>query len=211
MILVTKRIKPVPIEKFSEEDLIKGLELGDGKIITLIYKRNIAAIRNMVNQYSNIILEADDVIQEGLTRAILNIRDKKFNGASSIHTYLYSICKNICLKECQKSKMFYPAKTSTDLIDEQQEDYYDLLQLVLKIKQQMEQRCIEIIDLRFSISPILTSDHDHLHKKVQIMMPFEDIAKKLEILPDNARQRFKRCLEKLIGAVNKDKQIEDFF
>jgi len=211
MILVTKRIKPVPIEKFSEEDLIKGLEQGDGKIITLIYKRNIAAVRNMVNQYSNIILEADDVVQEGLTRAIMNIRDKKFKGASSIHTYLYSICKNICLKECQKLKVFYPATTTIDLSDEPQEDYYDLLQSVLKIKERMEQMCIEIIDLRFSLNPKLTSEHDHLNKKAQTMMPFEDIAKKLDILPDNARQRFKRCLEKLIDAVNKDKQIEDFF
>ena len=88
---VTKRAKPVPIEKFSEEELVIGLECGDGKIISLIYKRNIAGIRNMVNQYSNTILDADDVIQEGLIRTIMNIRDKKFKGANSIHTYLYSI------------------------------------------------------------------------------------------------------------------------
>jgi len=211
MILVTKRIKPVPIEKFSEEELINGLEQGDGKIITLIYKRNIAVIRNMVNQYSNIILEAEDVIQEGLTRTIMNIRDKKFKGASSIHTYLYSICKNICLKECQKSKIFYPATASTDLIDEKQEDYYDLLQSVLIIKEQMEQKCIEIIDLRFSLHPVLTPEMDLSNQGTAVMMPFEEIARKLDILPDNARQRFKRCLEKLIEAVKQDKQIEDFF
>lgn len=198
--LVTKRIKPVPIEKFSEEKLVIGLERGDGKIISLIYKRNIAGIRNMVNQYSNMILDADDVIQDGLTRTIMNIRDKKFKGASSIHTYLYSICKNICLKEYQKSKIFYPAHSGIDLIDEPQQDYYDLLQAVLKIKEQLEQKCIEIIDLRFS-----------LQKGNQQMMPFEEIAKKLDILSDNARQRFKRCLEKLIEAVKEEKLVEDFY
>jgi RNA polymerase sigma factor (sigma-70 family) len=165
----------------------------------------------MVNQYSNIILEADDVIQEGLTRAIMNIRDKKFKGASSIHTYLYSICKNICLKECQKSKVFFTATTTTDLIDEPQEDYYDLLQSVLKIKERMEQKCIEIIDMRFSLHPVLTPELEQSNQKTAALMPFEEIARKLDILPDNTRQRFKRCLEKLIEAIKQDNQIEDFF
>jgi hypothetical protein len=34
--LVTKLINPVPIEKFSEEDLVDGLMQGDGKIISFI-------------------------------------------------------------------------------------------------------------------------------------------------------------------------------
>ena len=211
MILVTKRIKPVPIEKFSEEELVKGLERGDGKIISLVYKRNIAAIRNMVNQYSYMILDVDDVIQEGLTRTIMNIRNKKFKGASSIHTYIYSICKNICLKEYQKSKIFYRVSPGTDLIDEPQEDYFELIKSVLTIKEQLEQRCIEIIDLRFSIQSGLTPDKDSISKGTNNMMPFEEIALRLDILPDNARQRFKRCLEKLIAAVNEEKIMEDFF
>jgi RNA polymerase sigma factor (sigma-70 family) len=187
------------------------LEQGNGKIISLIYKRNIGAVRNMVNQFSNIILEADDVIQEGLTRAIMNIRDKKYKGASSIHTYLYGICKNICLKECQKSKIFSSTNATTDLIDEPQEDNYDLLQLVIKIKEEMEQKCIEIIDLRFSLQSALTPQFDLLQQEAPAMMPFEEIAHKLGIQPDNARQRFKRCLEKLIEAINADKQTKEFF
>ena len=209
--LVTKIIKPVPIEKFSEEELVKGLEHGDGKIISFIYKRNMAAIRNMVNQYSNMVLDSDDVIQEGLTRTIMNIRDKKFKGTSSVHTYLYSVCKNICLKEFQNSKMFYPASAGMDLIDDQQNDYYDLLQTVIKIKGQLEQKCVEIIDMRFSLSSALTPDQVPKGQENQTMMPFEEIAMKLDILPDNARQRFKRCLEKLIVAVKKEKLIDEFF
>ena len=209
--LVTKIIKPVPIEKFSEEELVKGLEHGDGKIISFIYKRNMAAIRNMVNQYSNMVLDSDDVIQEGLTRTIMNIRDKKFKGTSSVHTYLYSVCKNICLKEFQNSKMFYPASAGMDLIDDQQNDYYDLLQTVIKIKGQLEQKCVEIIDMRFSLSSALTPDQVPKGQENQTMMPFEEIALKLDILPDNARQRFKRCLEKLIVAVKKEKLIDEFF
>ena len=209
--LVTKRIKPVPIEKFSGEELIKGLEHGDGKVISFIYKRNFASIRNMVNQYSNMVLEADDVVQEGLTRAIINIRNNKFKGTSSIHAYLYSICKNICLKEYHKTKIFYPSNAETDLIDEPQDDYYDLLQAVVKIKEQLEQKCIEIIDLRFSLCSGWKQHQVPLTQENRGMMPFEEIGMKLNILPDNARQRFKRCLEKLIVAVKEKKLIEEFF
>jgi RNA polymerase sigma factor (sigma-70 family) len=209
--LVTKLIKPVPIEKFSEEELLKGLEHGGGKIISFIYKRNMGAIRNMVKQYSIMVLGADDVIQEGLTRTIMNIRDKKFKGTSSIHTYLYSVCKNICLKEFEKSKMFYTASVGMDLIEEQQNDYYDLLQAVIKIKGQLEQKCVEIIDLRFSMPSVSTLNQIPKGQENPTMMPFEEIALKLDILPDNARQRFKRCLEKLIMAVKKEKLIDEFF
>ena len=209
--LVTKLIIPVPIEKVSEEDLLKGLKNGDGKVISFIYKRNMPTIRNMVNQYSNMVLDADDVIQEGLTRMIMNIRDGKYRGTSSIHTYLYSVCKNICLKEYQKSKIFTPANAGIEMIDDRQDDYFELLQAILKIKGQLEQKCIEIIDLRFSIHQGLSMDLSPTHEGAQNMMPFDDIALKLDILPDNARQRFKRCLEKLIIAVKENKLIEEYF
>ena len=157
------------------------------------------------------VLDADDVIQEGLTRTIMNIRDNKFKGTSSIHTYLYSVCKNICLKEYQKSRIFYPATVGMDLIDEQQGDYFDLLHAVLKIKEQLEEKCIEILDLRFSLHSTLNHEQDPSTRETSIMMPFEEIAIKLDILPDNARQRFKRCLEKLIVAVKEEKLIEEYF
>ncbi len=163
----------------------------------------------MVNQYSNMVLDADDVIQEGLTRTIMNVRDGKVKGTSSIHTYLYSVCKNICLKEFQKSKMFYPANAGLDLIDEQQNDHYDLLQAIIKIKGQLEQKCIEIIDLRFSLHSVARPENDSPHSEISAMMPFEEIAVAIDILPDNARQRFKRCLEKLIVAVKQEKLIDE--
>ncbi len=37
--------------------------------------------------------DAEDVLQEGLTDLILNVRNGKFNMDSSIHTYLIGICK----------------------------------------------------------------------------------------------------------------------
>jgi len=41
-------------------------------------------------------------------------------------------------------------------------------------------------------------------------MDFETIAVKLGIKPDNARQRFTRCLAKLISAVHQLKSIDEY-
>jgi hypothetical protein len=124
---------------------------------------------------------------------------------------LYSVCKNICLKEYQKSKIYHPANPGADFIDEHEDDYFDLLQAVLKIKKQLEEKCIEIIDLRFSLHIGQSLENDPPSGKKSVMMPFEEIALKLDLLPDNARQRFKRCLEKLILAVKQEKLIDEYF
>jgi DNA-directed RNA polymerase specialized sigma24 family protein len=127
------------------------LEHGDGKIISFLYKRNIAAIKKMANQYPNMIFEADDVHQEGMTRMIMNVRSGKFLGKSSIHSYLYSICRNICLKQ-------YTGATNVSVNDwilepseVNESDYFDLLQMIIDAKGILDENCVDIIDLRLHL------------------------------------------------------------
>ena len=202
--LVTKQIKPVPIEKLSEEELVKGLEHGDGKIISFLYKRNIAAIRKMANLYPNMIFEAEDVLQEGMTRMIMNVRSGKFQGKSSIHSYLYSICRNICFKQ-------YTRETNVSMNDwipepsgVNESDYYDLLQMVIDTKGKLDEKCIEIIDMRFQLK-----DKQASASTDSKLMDFEHIAGLIGIKADNARQRFSRCLEKLISIVKNVPGMDD--
>ena len=54
----------------------------------------------------------------------------------------------------------------------------------------MDESCRKIIDLRFGIDQ---QQEENRNK----YMKFDEIARILEIKVDNARQRFKRCLEKL--------------
>jgi len=202
--LVTNQIKPVPIEKFSEEELIKGLEHGDGKIISFIYKRNIPAIRKMANQYPNMIFEADDVLQEGMTRMIMNVRSGKFQRKSSIHSFLYSICRNICFKQYAGVTTVSMSDWVPELADVKDSDYFDLLHLVFEAKDQLDEKCVEIIDLRFRLK-----DKQASASKDSKLMDFEHIAGLIGIKADNARQRFSRCLEKLISIVKNVPGMDD--
>ena len=198
-------MKKVHTDKYGEADLIEGLKTGDGKIIQLIYKRNLPLIRNIVKSYPALILEAEDVLQEGLVRSITNIRGGKFNAMSSIHTYLYSICRYICLKECHKTHQPDPAEMQASMEHQEDDRYYELLNKVTEMKKKLDSACVEIIDLRFRLF-----ENDHLHEKSGKLMDFETIASTIGIKPDNARQRFTRCLAKLISAVHQSRDMDEY-
>jgi RNA polymerase sigma factor (sigma-70 family) len=193
---VTNRIKGVLNENQDEKKLVDGLRKGDPRIINYIYKRNMPVIRNMANQFTNIMLEAEDLMQEGITRTLMNVRAGKFNGQSSIHTYLYGICRNICLKESEKVKRMSEYLPLVDYNSED-ENYFELLKTVLEIKNRLDKKCLEIIDIRFKLIERV-NDQEEKSK----LLPFENIAEVLGIEADNARQRFSRCLKKLIDEVN---------
>lgn len=213
MLDVTKRMMRVQTGVYTEEDLVRGLQEGSGERIRFIYKRNMASITHLVNRFPHIILEADDVIQEGLTRLIMNIQNGKFSGKSSVHTYLYSICRNICLKEnerCMKDRQTAEEEhnfrnplgiEAGEYGTDDEDEYFDQIKLVLKAKKEIGEKCAKIIDARFGIRDTGYGIRDL--GSGSRLTGFEEIAERLEISADNARQRFKRCLEKLIGMVRK--------
>jgi RNA polymerase sigma factor (sigma-70 family) len=194
---VTNRIKVVLNETQDEKILVDGLRDGNPFIIKYIYKRNMPVIRKMTNQFPSMTIEADDVMQEGITRALMNVRAGKFNEKSSIHTYLYGICRNICLKESEKVNRMNEFETLFDDDDNIDDNYYDLLKTVIEIKNKLDMKCLEIINIRFKLSEMV-NDREEKSK----LLPFENIAELLGIAVDNARQRFNRCIKKLIEEVH---------
>jgi len=72
---------------YSEKDLIERIILNQDWAIREIYKTQYVAIKKMVYTFKNTTLEPEDIFQEGLTRAIMNIRNGKFNRQSKKHTH----------------------------------------------------------------------------------------------------------------------------
>jgi len=203
MVVVTKLGMRVLNNAYTEAELVDGLKLGSTEIIRFINQKNMAPVKHLVTQFPSIILETEDVIQEGLIRLIMNIREGKFSGKSSIHTYLYGICRNICLKESQKFLKEKKTKeeekrsggvwNNSIVLEEGQEGEFDQMKRVFEAKSELGEKCVEVIDARFGIS-----GEDNKQAS------FEEVAERLGLSYANARQRFKRCLDKLIQLVNKD-------
>jgi len=175
----------------NETTLVLGLKNGSPSVIKQIYKDNFGKIKAMVVNFNNMDLDAEDVFQDGLTIALLNIKKGKFNGESLLSTYIYGICRNICLKEYHKNKQVFTRSTIevAEEIEEMDETTnYLEIKTMLRIKTKLKTDCQKIIDLRFGIGIENPSKDD---------TRFDNIARKLGIQADNARQKFRRCFKRL--------------
>lgn len=177
---------------FTNEDIITELINNQNLVIKSIYKTHYTSIKKLVYSFKNAALDPDEIFHEGLTRMIVNIRQGRFRGECSLYTYLNSICRNICLKLLARPKLLI---TEENLLQEDPENdnYYESLAFISKLKKQMSESCRVIIDIRFKQSEeilVTNSTDNKLHG-------FDEIAQRLDITVDNARQRFKRCLEQL--------------
>jgi len=171
----------------TDEKIITGILNNNEKIMLKLYKTEYGRVQKMVYAFHSLALDTDDVFQEGLTRLIMNIRNGKFRGESTVSTYLVSICRNICLKTLSKNKKMAQELPETP-IQEEHDNYYELLTLINTIKEKTGESCRTIIDLRF---------RQEMGDTDKNLRGFDEIAKQLNIESSNARQRFKRCLDKL--------------
>ena len=181
-------------KKYDETEILVGIINNNDNMIRYIYRSFFPGIKSMVGSFHNLSLDAEDVFQEGLMRAVINVREKKFKGSSSFYTYLTSICRNVCLKELQRSVK--RNEVSDNAVEKEDSETYndELIDRMTTLKNSMDEACKQIIDLRFGLrkgKDILIDSTNPVEN-----MKFEEIAKLLNVEPDNARQRFRRCFEK---------------
>ncbi len=188
---------PIHTTKNLDDIYLNGILSNDSDTIKLIYDDCFSSIDIMVGKFNLRHISSKDIFQEGLTRAILNIRKGKFKGESKFSTYLYGICRIICLNESKKNQL-YVSNCGIEPEEQEDQDYFELLQEMLKLKNSLHQKCKEIIDLRFNLNSRTENNSSR----------FESIAKLLGITADNARQRFKRCFSKLKSMFNDNHSIK---
>lgn len=157
-----------------------------------IYKYYFASVKSIVSGFRSLLLDPDDIFQEGLIAATLNIEKGRFKGESAFQTYLVAICRNICLKKLNRHKgMILTDIDKVDVMDEAYGAPEEQINRMLSLKAKLDPKCREIINLRFGLSdepnPELSGSN----------MRFEEISSILGLEPDNARQRFKRCIDRL--------------
>jgi RNA polymerase sigma factor (sigma-70 family) len=89
-------------QEITDEALIKGIREDDRQLISALYVKHFPMIRKLVLDNSGSEEEAKDVYQEAIIVFYENIRTKGFNLTCKITTYLYSISRNIWLKQLQR-------------------------------------------------------------------------------------------------------------
>jgi len=188
--------------ELTEDMIIKGIIDKSERIIAKVYKDNMTKIRNLVWSFHNMQLDVDDIYQDGFTIAIMNISNGKFRGESSFSTYLNSICRNICLKRLtDRSNLVY--EDGHDQMEETEN--HMVITKLLELRSRLDEKCREIIDLRFTLGGKINE------KTPNKCLSFDEIGEHLDITTDNARQRFKRCLDGFRKMVLESKELQEHY
>ena len=128
-----KQVQPV-----EEDKLVVSLRSKDERSLKLVYRQHYAMITNMVMNNGGSLQEAKDVYQDAVIVLYEKLQDEQFELNCLIKTFLYSVSRNIWLKQLKVRKRFEGPLVDTEEITEQlwesameSEDRYQALALAL--------------------------------------------------------------------------------
>jgi RNA polymerase sigma factor (sigma-70 family) len=102
----------------SDASIIKALQNGDELVLKQVYKQNYPVVVNLVISNGGSLQEAKDIFQEALIIFYEKVREEDFQLSSRIKTYLYSVSRNLWLKQLKrKRRMEEPLKDTDEFID----------------------------------------------------------------------------------------------
>jgi RNA polymerase sigma factor (sigma-70 family) len=133
----------------SDQELIKKListlpaERGEGW--TYLYKTYYPIIKDMILKLNGSADDATDIFQDGLVILNRNLNNGTFKGESSLSTYIYSICKNLWLKEYNRRTK--EAMLEPELVIEMRQNFHYLIniEIVSVLMNELGEDCKRIL------------------------------------------------------------------
>jgi len=90
----------------NEQDLLKGLALGDKQTIEIIYKDHYNLIQSLILNNNGSADDAKDIFQEAMIVLYEKVRSGSFELNCQLKTYLYSVSKRLWLKKLSTNNRF---------------------------------------------------------------------------------------------------------
>jgi RNA polymerase sigma factor (sigma-70 family) len=106
------------VAKYSNEDLIKGLQNKDNAVLQYIIKQNKQPVRHYVLKNSGASEDADDVLQETIIVLFRKVSEQNFVLTSSLNTFIFSIARLLWLKELENRRTKNQIVEPIDVIDD---------------------------------------------------------------------------------------------
>jgi RNA polymerase sigma factor (sigma-70 family) len=187
--------------RISEEEVIRALKNNDHRFISKLYEIHLPVISRYVSYNNGEVEDAKDLIQQALLIVYQKVRANEFELSCSFKTYLYSICKNLWLKELRKKKAEQKSPLNPDEIEE--------VDCIVDFEKEYD----------FSIQYFLYRWHYHnlseicrnLIKMTLAKISYDEIAQKLNFANGAiARKKKYRCKELLIKRIKNDPRYKEF-
>lgn len=88
--------------KYSDQQIIEGIKNGDQKVLVVMYKQNLAMVKNFIMKNSGTEEDVPDLLQESVIAIWQNANKPGFLLTVKLSTYLMSIVKNLWYKQLRK-------------------------------------------------------------------------------------------------------------
>lgn len=142
----------------SDEDIIKGIQAGGRKLEKMVqhlYNRADLkdSITNLIKNHKGSTEDAEDILQEGMSLFVVNIRKNKFQIKSTLKTYLTGICKHLWYNLHRKKETEAKKKSailSVATLDHTPEDLTVIQEqtvLLAEVLSKLGEKCKEVLGL----------------------------------------------------------------
>lgn len=177
-----------PKVNFTDNDFIEGLRLGDDSVLKTLYKKYYNLVLKLVVSNNGSSEAAQDVYQETIIILYEKCKDPEFKLNCQLQTYVYSVARNIWLKQLKKH-----GKTGS--LKEYHQEVYEEADLDIKGHLKKEESIDKVYkSLEELGEPCATLIKDFYIKK----MNMDEISEKFGYTnSDTAKNQKYKCLQRL--------------
>jgi RNA polymerase sigma factor (sigma-70 family) len=94
------------LNKISDQQIISDIQQGNEKALVVMYKQNIAMVKNFVRKNSGTDEDVPDLMQDTVIAVWQNANKPNFVLSAKLSTYIMSIAKNLWYKQLRKKSRF---------------------------------------------------------------------------------------------------------
>ena len=189
------------MSEFSVEEIIDGIRSRDSCVLQYIYKNYYPPIHHFIINNSGSQDDAKDIFQESIIVIYRKVKEQShFLLSSSFKTFMYSIARNIWLKNLRDRK--YEGQKIMD-----QQKYIELKDEPFKISN--EDLKMRLYQKYFKLLP---EDCQNILRLSASDIPQKEISEALGFKSENyVKKRKHGCKDKLISMIKEDPQYPDLW
>lgn len=133
----------------STQETIRDIQSHDkgrrNRALRYLYKTCFPHVRRFVLNNSGDIEEAEDVFQDAIATAYMNLVENKFRGESSLKVYINAISRNIWLMKLRKKQVPVHTLTEATIPDQQEEEHQVNAGVIQSVMKHLDEGCRNLL------------------------------------------------------------------
>lgn len=165
---------------------------GDTRLIGEIYKKCFPQVKRFIIQNNGTAEDAEDTFQKSLLQIAVRYKKEKFEIRGDFQGYLFTVCKNLWLRELNKSKKRVTNEVFLNLYSEEQDNALAL----------MEQKRFELFSEKLDL---ISENCKKILSLYFAKVSYAEMVRALDYNSETvARQRVFKCKKSLINLIKGD-------